>query len=170
MTVFAPLARALAERDVRYVLIGVWGANFHAHSGGVVFSTQDWDLFLPPDARNLVEAWNACAACGLDLRSGRQSLDQPRDLWLAERVVERRALTQAAGEDLQVDLTLVMAGFEFDEVWNARTTFVVEGVDVQVARLRHIVDSKAAVGRDKDRLFLATHEENLRQLLGPERG
>jgi hypothetical protein len=32
------------------------------------------------------------------------------------------------------------------------------------ARLRHIVESKAAAGRDKDRLFLATHEEALRQL------
>jgi hypothetical protein len=41
----------------------------------------------------------------------------------------------------------------------------VEGVEVPVARLRHIVDSKAAVGRPKDRLFLATHEEALRHLL-----
>jgi len=40
-----------------------------------------------------------------------------------------------------------------------------ERYDVPVARLRHIVESKAAAGRPKDRLFLATHEEALRDLL-----
>ncbi|MFT5478704.1 MAG: hypothetical protein ACI8Y8_004073, partial [Planctomycetota bacterium] len=49
-----------------------------------------------------------------------------------------------------------------------RTRFVLDRIEIPVARLRHIIDSKAATGRDKDRLFLATHEENLRQLLGPE--
>jgi hypothetical protein len=36
---------------------------------------------------------------------------------------------------------------------------------VPVARLLHIVTSKHAAGRDKDRLFLATHREALEQLL-----
>jgi len=40
----------------------------------------------------------------------------------------------------------------------------VEGVALPVASLRDIVASKAAVGRPKDRLFLATHEEALREL------
>jgi len=34
-----------------------------------------------------------------------------------------------------------------------------------VARLLHIVTSKHATGRNKDRLFLATHREALEQLL-----
>jgi len=51
MTSFAPLGRALAERDVQYVLIGVSGANLHAHSAGVVLTTQDRDVFLPSRLR-----------------------------------------------------------------------------------------------------------------------
>ena len=39
------------------------------------------------------------------------------------------------------------------------------GVEVPVARLIHIVTSKHAAGRDKDKLFLATHREALEQLL-----
>ena len=58
-----------------------------------------------------------------------------------------------------------MAGFTFEEVWSERRTFLVEGVEIPVARLAHIVQSKAAAGRDKDRLFLATHEERLRALI-----
>jgi hypothetical protein len=170
MMAFTPLARALAERNVRYVLIGVAGANFHAHAAGVVFTTQDRDLFLPRDPQNLLLAWQACETAGLELWSSGEPLDRPRDLDLAQRVVRYTAATRALGaDDLQIDLTLVMAGFEFETVWRERTTFAFEGVAVPVARLRHIVESKAAVGRHKDQLFLATHEENLRQLLGSER-
>ena len=43
-----------------------------------------------------------------------------------------------------------------------------DGVEVPVARLSHVVRSKAAVGRPKDLLLLATHEEALRDLLKRE--
>jgi hypothetical protein len=169
MTAFAPLARALAREGVRYVLIGVSGANVYAHRAGIVFGTQDRDVFLPPDAENLLHAWQACESCGLELFAGNEPLDRPRDLVLARRVVEVRALTVARdADDLDIDFTLVMAGFTFDEVWRGRTTFRFEDVDVPVARLRHIVDSKAAAGRRKDQYFLTTHEEILRELLGPD--
>lgn len=169
MSSFAPLARALAERRVRYVLIGVSGANFHALDAGVVFTTLDRDVFLPPDPANLLATWRACEACGLHLTASGEPLDLPRDERLAARVAELRALTRACDdEDLRVDFTFVMTGFEFEEVWKERRIFVLAGVEVPVARLMHIVASKAATGRDKDRLFLATHAEALRQLLAPD--
>ena len=102
---------------------------------------------------------------GLDLWSGDEPLDSPRDRWLAERVAERRALTRAGRAELAVDLTLVMAGYDFETVWNERRLFVVDEVEIPVARLLHIVTSKHAAGRDKDRLFLATHRDALQQLL-----
>ena len=37
--------------------------------------------------------------------------------------------------------------------------------ELPVARLSHIIRSKAAANRPKDRLFLATHAEALRQML-----
>ena len=70
--------------------------------------------------------------------------------------------------ELLVDLTLVMAGFDFETVWRERRTFVVDAVEIPGARLLHIVQSKHAVGRDKDRLFLATHREALEELLRRE--
>jgi hypothetical protein len=151
---------------VRFVVIGVWGANYHAHSAGVIFTTEDRDLFLPPDPRNALRAWKACQAEGLELWCGDEPLGKPLDAVLATGVVSRRALVRAKGNDLLVDLTLVMAGFEFDDVWAKRRTFKVQGIDVPVAALSDIVASKAAAGRPKDQLFLATHEDALRQLLG----
>lgn len=85
---FAALAREPAIRAVRYVVIGVSGANLYAPAGQAVFATEDFDLFLPPDPD-----------------------------WLAERVVERRDQTRASGpEGLAVDLTLVMKGYDFPAV------------------------------------------------------
>jgi hypothetical protein len=58
-----------------------------------------------------------------------------------------------------------MAGFDFDAVWTQRRTFMIDDVEVPTARLRHIVESKLAAGRPKDRLFLAVHKDALEQLL-----
>ncbi|MBI2834371.1 MAG: hypothetical protein HYX76_08095 [Acidobacteria bacterium] len=163
---FLALVRALQHRAVRFILIGVAGADYFAHSASVVFTTQDRDLFLPPDPDNLAAALEACESFGLSLWSGAEPLDAPRDRWLVDRIIERGALVRATDRrGLDVDLSVVMAGFEFEAVWNERRIFVVEGVEVPVARLAHIVASKAAAGRDKDRLFLATHAEALRTLL-----
>jgi hypothetical protein len=61
---------------------------------------------------------------GLDLLCGQEPLDRPRDRALAERVVANRALVRATdGAGLDVDLTLVMAGFDFDTVWAERRVF-----------------------------------------------
>lgn len=162
----ARVARELAARSVRYVLIGVSGANLYGPAGQAVFTTEDIDLFLPPDPENLVRAWSACERVPLDLWLGDEPLDSPRDLWLAERVVERRALTTAKGtNDLLIDLTLVMKAFDFEAVWKERREFLIERVPVPTARLLHIVESKQAAGRPKDQLFLATHKDALEQLL-----
>ena len=163
---FESLARALASRAVRYVLIGVSGANFYAPKTGGRFVTDDYDLFLPSDPDNLVQAWAACDDAHLELWLTEEPLDRPRDRWLAERIVERRALTRVTGpDDLKADFTLVMKGFDFETVWKERRLFLVETAEVPTARLTHIVESKQAAGRPKDQLFLATHLDALEQLL-----
>ncbi len=165
----AALSQSLREHDVRFVLIGVAGANFYAHDGSTLFLTEDHDLFLPLEIDNLVTAWSVCERLGYELWSGDEPLDTPRDRWLAERVIERRALTRASrSNEVFVDLSLVMAGFDFETVWADRRTFRLDAIDIPVARLLHIVTSKHAAGRDKDRLFLATHRDALAQLLKRE--
>jgi hypothetical protein len=166
VSAFEELVRALSRNDVRFIVIGVWGANYYATSGGTLFTTEDRDLFLPSDATNLLAAWQACESVGLRLWSGNEPMDKPLDDFLAERIVARRALTKAMDDEgLEIDLTLEMAGFEFGDVWRERRVFRVEGVEIPVARLKHIVESKAKANRPKDRLFLETHAEALAKLI-----
>lgn len=160
---------ALNGRGVRFLMIGVSGANYYAAGGSTLFVTADRDLYLPPEPPNTLAAWAACESVGLELWSGQEPLDRPRDLLLAAAIVDRRALVRASNaRGLDIDLTHEMAGFEFATVWKERRLFRAQGVEIPVARLSHIVESKAAAGRPKDRLFLATHEEALRELLRRE--
>ena len=163
------LVGALSGAGVRYLVIGVWGANYYAPSGSAMFTTLDRDLLPPPDAQNLLAAWRVWEEHGFELLAGTEPPDSPRDIVLARAVTARRALTRASDRvGTDVDLTLVMSGFDFGTVRASRRRFEVEGVEVPVARLSHIVESKAKAGRDKDRLFLATHREALEDLLSED--
>jgi len=162
---FANAVAALQRRSVRFVITGVWGANYFA--GGQLFVTQDQDLFLPADAANLLAAWDAMIDLGLDLLANDEPLDFPRDMALANAVVASRSLTCATDNELlRIDLSLVMSGHEFDSVWSRRRMFQVDGVTLPVADLADIVTAKRNANRPKDRMFLATHAEMLRRLLG----
>jgi len=171
MDAFERLVRSLSRARVRFVVIGLSGANYYARSGGTLFLTQDRDLFLPPDPDNILAAWRACDARRLDLLCGAEPLDRPRDRLLAERVITNRALVRATdGAGLDVDFTLVMSGFDFATVWSERRLFRVGELEIPVARLAHIVESKRRAGREKDRLFFAAHVEALRDLMNSEGG
>lgn len=166
---FLELIAALLREDIRFAVIGVWGANYWAFHGGQIFTTKDRDLFLPPDPDNELRAWSVCERMGFQLWISDEPLGEPKDRFLAERITERRIVVTATAADLIVDLSLTMAGFAFENVWNERRVFRVSGVDVPVARLTQIVESKRIANRPKDRLFLETHAEALRQLLEPEK-
>jgi predicted nucleotidyltransferase len=162
---FANVVSALQSRGVRFVITGVWGANYFA--GGQLFVTQDQDLFLPEEASNLLAAWVALTDLGLELFANDEPLDFPRDLDLANAVVASRSLTCATDHELlRIDLSMVMSGHEFASVWSRRKSFLVEGVTMPVADLADIVTAKRNANRPKDRMFLATHAEMLRRLLG----
>ncbi len=170
MDPFLRLARTLLRSDIRFVVIGLSGINLHARSASEIFATQDRDLFVPPEAENALAAWRVSERLGLELWCGDEPLDRPRDRLLADRVIAQRALVRATDHaGLDVDFTFVMAGFDFETVWKERRIFRVEGVRIPVARLVHLVESKRRAGRDKDRLFFATHAEAIRDLLGPGR-
>ena len=134
----APLASELAAGSVRYALIGVSAANLYGPAGQARIRRTD-DIDLSSFRRIQSTSWRrGTPASGRPstLWLGRPAPERPRDRWLAERVVERRTLTRASGPNaLQIDLTLIMAGFDFETVWKERRDFLIEGVPVPTARL-----------------------------------
>ena len=122
--------------------------------------------FCRPSRTRYWTRWRVCEELGLSLHVAGEPLDRPRDRALAEQVIAHRATVRATSQSgLAVDLTLVMTAFDFEEVWRNRRVFAMDGFEVPVARLRHIIESKGATAREKDRLFLATHRAALREML-----
>ena len=70
MDAFTSLAATFSNRGVLYVVIGAWGANYYAPSGGAMVMTLDRDIFLPAAPDNLLAAWHACEASGFGLFAG----------------------------------------------------------------------------------------------------
>jgi predicted pyridoxine 5'-phosphate oxidase superfamily flavin-nucleotide-binding protein len=95
---FPRLARSLSRAKVRFVVIGVSGVNHYAQTAGLVFATQDRDLFLPLDPDNALRAWQTCRDEGLELWCNDEPLGKPMDRILAEQVISRRALVRAEGQ------------------------------------------------------------------------
>lgn len=159
------LAPRWLAQGARFVVMGVWGANLYARYGGEELHTQDQDLFLPLEPENLLKLWRVAEELGFELWSAGEPLDRPRDLWLARKVVGRRALTRAVREGyLPVDLSFVMGDAEFEAVDAERRMLKVSGQDIPVARLLHIVEAKRKAGREKDTKFLAMHLDALMDL------
>lgn len=168
---FPRLIARLESNNVRFVVIGVSAANYYARSAAEIVATQDRDLFLPLDAPNLLRAWETGRVAGYELRAGNEPLGEPVDLRLAEQVIARRATTSAIHpHGVAVDFTLEMAGFDFTTVAKEHRVFRVEGVEIPVARLAHVVESKSRANRPKDRLFLEIYRERLQGLLDDDEG
>jgi hypothetical protein len=159
------LAPRWLAQGARFVVMGVWGANLYARYGGEELHTQDQDLFLPLEPENMLKLWSVAEELGFELWSGGEPLDRPRDLWLARKVVERRALTRVLRDGyLPIDLSFVMGDAEFEAVNAERRMLKVSGQDIPVARLMHIVEAKRKAGREKDTKFLAMHVDALMDL------
>lgn len=163
------LFTGLHRSGVRYLVIGVGGADLHAARLNATFPTRDLDIFLPADAENLLACWQACESAGLTLWCNREPLDTPRDSWLAQRVVSQRTLTTARGPDIvPTDLTLVMGSLDFEDVWLRRGPGSLDGDLVHLARMSDIVASKREANRAKDLGFLEQHRTLIERILADE--
>ncbi|HVL28371.1 MAG TPA: hypothetical protein VM390_09510 [Acidimicrobiales bacterium] len=164
----ALILRTLADHDVRYVLVGGIAAIVHGYSG----ATFDADVVPDRGDGNLRRLAAALRALDARIFAGREGpgpgpggappeaavldLDEPASLlqelaWYFSTVGGR------------LDVLLVIDGPGGFEPLAARATKVrVAGVEVAVASLADIIDSKAAAGRPKDLAALA----ELRRLAG----
>ena len=155
--------RNLEKAGVRYVIVGAFGVDLYARDAGCVINTQDCDLLLPPDPAGLSRAIAVLKKLGYSLEAGGEPVDQ--DLDLIRGIVRALGCVRAVKKSARIDLPLEIAGCRFESLWKRQRRVKVGGVTLRVAPLRDILRSKKLADRPKDRLFLATFEDALKQLL-----
>ncbi|MBI3854496.1 MAG: hypothetical protein HY293_02265 [Planctomycetes bacterium] len=97
------------------------------------------------------------------LQAGGEPVDQDPDL--IRGIVRALGCVRAAKKNAHIDLPLEIAGCKFKSLWKRHRRVNVGGVNLRVAPLRDILRSKKLADRPKDRLFLATYQDALEQLL-----
>jgi hypothetical protein len=133
---FAVLVEGLHGEHVRFLLVRM-GTGSLAAPDGTVVRARYHELFLPPEPENALRAWRACEAARLELWAGGAPLGAPLDLWLAEHVVASRVRVRATDRmGLLVDLSLLVEGFDFDDLWPDRRSSTIDGVEVPFAEAR----------------------------------
>ena len=142
------LLTVLDRHGVRYVLIGGVAARLH----GSPDLTEDIDITPDRGSENLKRLASALQEIHARLR-GAEDLEWHIDARALE-VADIFTLTTDLG---MLDLCFRPAGDQTYERLNERAqTFKVFGLEIAVASLDHIIDSKTRAGRNKDLRALPT--------------
>lgn len=155
----AAVLAVLRGHEVRFVLIGGIAAAIH----GSPYVTTDVDVTPQVDRQNLERL--SAALVELEARVRTEGLTEGLPFAHDPESLGRATIWNLTTRFGDVDLVLRPAGTDgFDDLTRDATDLVILGVVVRVASLADVVRSKAAAGREKDRLQLPL----LRRLLEGE--
>ena len=141
---FQKLITALAENDVRFVLVGGLAAAAHGSS----FLTEDVDVCTSFDADNMRRLLTALGPFdpAHRLAGRRQPLTEGADKL---STLNNLYLTTSAG---YIDFLSEIAGVgNFEKVMEASIEMTIFGKNIRVLGLGALIDSKKAMGRPKDK-------------------
>ena len=165
MDPYIEVCKRFADDGIRYVIVGVFGINFYARQAGEIITTADCDILVPADFPVFRKALQLLAAMEFGLQAGSEPLPD-FDPVVLKGILRARAVVRADRADARVDLCTRIAGVRFSELWKNRREFVLEGVNINVGRLQHLIKSKRAANRPKDELFLEQHKDAIQSMLG----
>lgn len=140
------LLRNLNKNKVNYVVIG--GAAVIAH--GYKRLTSDIDIFIQPVKENVEKVFEALTETGYDLQGT-----------TVEEALQKKLLFRQY--ILMLDIHPESKGITFEEVWQNKVQFKLEGQDVYFVSLDDLILMKKAAGRPQDLQDLRFLEELKRQ-------
>jgi len=160
MVPYKDLFVQLAEKKIRYLVAGGMAVNFHQ----VQRATVDLDLIL------LLEKYNVEKFAQLMKKLGYlprvpvnpSDLADPvqRKLWTTEKGMTVFSFYHNKNSFETIDV-FVDNPFPFDEMEKAKLSVKSFGVEIPVVGLKHLIEMKRAVGRDKD-IFDISQLEKIR--------
>jgi hypothetical protein len=153
MLIYPELLRAMHESGADYVLMGLSAAAAY----GSTLASNDFDFFIRPDPAHLDRAREAFRQLRMT-----ESLPTVASSNLISSEATVRFSDPLGGPF--IDLMTHISGPTFDEVWRDHQVRKLGTIRVRVASLEHIVASKRAANREKDRYAL----KRLKEDLGPQ--
>ena len=145
---FRDMLSAFIEEGVEFLIVGAYALSFH----GLPRATGDLDFWIGRSSANAEQVFRA-------LRSfGAPTLDLTVSDLLAPDLV-----LQIGIEPNRIDILTTADGVDFDEAWNERAITRIDGLDVPIMSLQHVLQNKRAVGRPRDLADVLILEEELKR-------
>jgi hypothetical protein len=144
------ILRALAEADVRYLIVG--GLAVAAHGYGRL--TFDIDLVVQLQPDNVKRALGALESLGYVPLVPVAAVDfadpAKREAWIRDKGAVVFQLHSERHRETRIDL-FVSEPFDFDlEYGRSKTGELLPGVPARFVRLETLIEMKEAAGREKD--------------------
>ena len=136
------LWRAFNEADFQYILVGGFATNLNGFSR----TTADMDIWLKDTIQNRQNLRKAFVKVGLGDMEELERMDFIPG-WSTIRL----------GSGIDLDLMSYIKGFDqqsFDECYNAASTAFIYNTPVKFLHINHLMASKEACGRPKDKIDL----------------
>jgi predicted nucleotidyltransferase len=152
----------LSRAGVRFIVVGGVAVVLH----GFLRLTADLDLVLDLDEENVLRAMNALESAGFVPRAPVKLSDfataEVRRRWIDEKNLQVFSLWSSDRPGFEVDL-FVEEPFDFNEAWSSAEAIVVQGAEVRIVSIDHLIAMKRTAGRPHDLEDIAALETLRRQ-------
>ncbi len=132
---YKDILSALLAHEAEFILVGAYAMAAH----GFPRATMDIDIWIEPDAGNAPKVYAALATFGA-----------PTEQISIGDLSEPGVVFQIGVAPRRIDLLTSISGVEFRDAYASAAVLDLEGLDVRVLSLRHLVTNKKATGRAKD--------------------
>jgi hypothetical protein len=129
----------LSAAQAEFLVVGAWAMSAYQlrrHTG-------DLDILVRPSPENAQRVWAALARFGAPLQSYGITVDDLSKPGLVFQI-------GADEQDERIDVLTAISGVTFDEAWNNRQSYEIDGITVSVLSAPDLVRNKRATGRPKD--------------------
>lgn len=136
---FKELLKLFAENNVKYLIVGAYSVAYY----GYVRSTGDLDIWLETTVSNSKNVIIALNKFGFST-SGLSEKD----------FQEPETVIQLGFPPYRIDLITSADGLNFDECYEKKTNYLIDGVPIYIISKNDLITNKHATGRTKDLLDL----------------
>lgn len=131
---FIDFLKLFHKHEVDYIIIGGYAVNFYGYNR----PTGDMDLFVKPTNENKIKIGRAIDEFGYDATE------------LLEKDFEKPDVIFVDEPPFRIDLLNKIVGIDFDEAFERRNFFDLEGMKINVLHLNDLRVNKLISGRHKD--------------------
>lgn len=130
------LLLAFNAHNVEYLVVGGWAVGYYSEPR----STKDIDLFIRSGLKNSEAVFHALAEFGAPLAGVTPAdfRDHPKSVF------------QLGFSPVRADILQSIDGVDFDEAWQKRVEFSLDGIKVHVISAEHLIQNKLQSGRLQD--------------------